>query len=725
MSEASKSAFEMLERPIQRALWDMKWRELRPIQVEGIQKVIQSRDDLIVSARTASGKTEAAFLPVLSEIFRQPDDSVQAIYVGPLKALINDQFRRLEELCERSEIPVHRWHGDVDGSKKKKLLEKPGGVLLITPESIESLFVNHSGRLSSLFAGLRFVVIDEIHALVGTERGTHLRSLLCRLTRYCQASLIRIIGLSATLGDSFPIYEKWIRPDQDNAVSLISDPGEQKTVHFKIHGYTKKGNEQELEKTSEDEASVTNDCFRHMFGQKNLIFANAKQKVEWFADSLNRKCRESGLPEQFIVHHGSLSRQIREFAESEMRGSRPLTTVCSSTLELGIDIGNVSSVGQLGPTWSVNSQVQRLGRSGRGEDEAQKMRVYIVEDELDEKTHLVHRLRTQLLQAIATTELMLEKWVEPPYVSQLDFSTLTQQILSVIVESGGIQATELFRRTVGVGAFRSVGQEQFVALVRSLADNELIEQMDQGDLILGQAGESLVDHYSFYSAFFSAIEYSVVFGSEKIGMLPAACLPQIDDNFLLAGRRWQAVQIDDNQKQITVRPASGRKALKFLGEGGEIHRRIRQEMKKVLTSGKEYSYLSSGAKKLLQEARLMAQNSGVSTKDWISLSSDESLWFTWTGTKIHRSLSLMLASKKIEVKSHDIAFEFPFGVGEAQRVISELSKQRHDSKCLAQLLPQKRMRKFDEYISVELLNDVIAADFLDVENAHLKLQSAK
>ena len=419
MADVPHTAFELLEKPIQRALWDMRWSNLRPIQVDAIHKVTQSHDDLIISARTASGKTEAAFLPILSEVFREPESSVQAIYVGPLKALINDQFRRLEELCERAAIPVHRWHGDVDGSKKKKFLDGPSGVLLITPESIESMFINRSNRLATVFRYLQYVVIDEIHSLVGTERGTHLRSLLSRIERYCSKPLTRILGLSATLGDAFPIYEKWLRPQGKNPVSLIEDPGEQKEVRFKIYGYetlAEKAAAASEDKTIEDDevTPVIQDCFEHMAGRKNLMFANSKQKVEWFADCLNVCCRKTGMPNQFLVHHGSLSREVREFTEAEMRNDRPLTIVCSSTLELGIDIGNVAAVGQLGPTWSVNSQVQRLGRSGRGEDEAQCMRVYVTEAPIDEKTPLVDRLRSRLLQSIAMTELMLEKWVEPP-----------------------------------------------------------------------------------------------------------------------------------------------------------------------------------------------------------------------------------------------------------------------------------------------------------------------
>jgi ATP-dependent Lhr-like helicase len=159
----------------------MQWTNLRPLQVDAIRYLLQTEGDAILSAATASGKTEAAFLPILSKIAAQPRDSVRVIYVGPLKALINDQFGRIEELCNHLDVPVHRWHGDVPASKKAKLVQNPGGVLLITPESLESLFINRSSALRSLFGGLEFVVVDELHSFLDNERGLHLRSLLSRL----------------------------------------------------------------------------------------------------------------------------------------------------------------------------------------------------------------------------------------------------------------------------------------------------------------------------------------------------------------------------------------------------------------------------------------------------------------------------------------------------------------------------------------------------------------
>ena len=228
------SAFQRLNPIIQEELYRMKWTNLRPIQVEAIHAILGSNKHLIISANTAGGKTEAAFLPILSEIVEDHASSVRALYVGPLKALINDQFRRLEELCEHAEIPVHKWHGDVSQSKKHQVLKSPGGVLLITPESIESLFINHPDKLDKLFSHLAYIVIDEMHAFLGTERGAQLRSLLARLTQRANHD-VRIIGLSATLGD-MASAKRWVDGlNPDNVALITSD--ENKTIRYLIKGY--------------------------------------------------------------------------------------------------------------------------------------------------------------------------------------------------------------------------------------------------------------------------------------------------------------------------------------------------------------------------------------------------------------------------------------------------------------------------------------------------------
>jgi ATP-dependent Lhr-like helicase len=450
------STDELLAEPIRHSLWRMGWDRLRPLQETAIRAILLSENDVLLAARTAAGKTEAAFLPILSRACDCPFGSVRALYVGPLKALINDQFRRLEELCEYAEIPVHRWHGDVAAEKKRRLLDHPGGVLLITPESLESLFVNKTASLNRLFHSLSFVVIDELHAVLGTERGTQLRSQLCRLTR-CSATPFRLIALSATIGD-FAAAATWMRPNSPQSVKILRDDSGEKSIRYRIHGYLKVPVPAESASPNDPErippTNFYDDIYETFRGTKNLIFANSKSIVEELTDHLNELGRSHGTGEEFLIHHGSLSREIREDTERLMQEARPHTTVCSSTLELGIDIGNVNMIGQVGPTWSASSLVQRLGRSGRRDDEAHQMRVFIAEDSPSARSDLEVRLYPSLLQSVAITELMLEKWVESPNPQPFDLSTLVQQTLSCIAETGGTTAEILNDWLIVRGAFR-------------------------------------------------------------------------------------------------------------------------------------------------------------------------------------------------------------------------------------------------------------------------------
>lgn len=700
----------------------MRWQSLRPIQEESIHAIMEGDADLIISASTASGKTEAAFLPILSKIFTAPQPSIQAMYVGPLKALINDQFRRLENLCERAKIAVHRWHGDVDGGRKKQLIQHPNGVLLITPESIESLLLNRTSKIASVFRNLEFVVIDEIHSLVGIERGTHLRSLLSRLREQTEQDF-RLTGLSATLGDAYPVYEKWMRPDGDRAVQMIKGETESKRLLYKIHGFL---SAPPVEKDkSEDEAptlpaGLSESMFSHFAGTKNLIFANSKSDVEQHADALNAQCRIDGRPEQFMVHHGSLSKESRDFTEREMQGRRPRTTVCSSTLELGIDIGSVAAVGQVDPPWSVSSLVQRLGRSGRGENEPQCMRLYITERPITAKSGLLDKLHLDLLRAAAVTELMLERpsWVEPPSIAKFDLSTFAHQILSVLAQTGGAQAARVYSSLCINGAFREISTNQFTRVFRCLAEKELVEQMPEGDLILAPKGEQMVRHYSFYSAFASGNEYSVLHRSVPVGFLPAESLPRVDDHFLLGGRRWQVVNIDDSRREVIVKRARGKKPPRFFGGGGEIHPRIRHVMKDVVCSNRGLRYLDDTATQLLAQARDTAKASSLGNTSIVSLSPTKCLWFTWTGTRIQRTLRLLADQAGLSTIDRDVAIEFEtVGKNELAEKFFSIANSKIDSVELAQRLPSKQFRKLDELISDDLLSEALAVDFIDVRGA--------
>ena len=204
---------------MQKKIWDMKWDKFTSIQDKSIPIILETTKDVILLSGTASGKTEAALLPIISYIENNAEDQLKVLYISPLKALINNQFERIEQLCEHSYIPVHKWHGDVGQSNKNKFVKKPSGILQITPESVESLFINRTEHISHLFKGLEFIVIDEIHSFINTARGVQLRSLLSRIEDYTNERA-RIVGLSATI-DNFKLVKEWVNYKDKKNVEII------------------------------------------------------------------------------------------------------------------------------------------------------------------------------------------------------------------------------------------------------------------------------------------------------------------------------------------------------------------------------------------------------------------------------------------------------------------------------------------------------------------------
>ena len=715
--------YRLLAEPIQRVLWDLKWDKLRPIQREAIKVILGSDNDLIISAQTAAGKTEAAFLPILSSISANPHASVRAIYVGPLKALINDQFRRLEELCEHAEIPVHRWHGDVSSQQKHRLLKSPSGVLLITPESLEALFVLRSNALQTLFHSLTDVVIDELHAMEGNERGNQLRSLLFRLERYCTAKP-RLVALSATLGDATRTAE-WMRPFGPEDVRLIQGDQSQKSIRYGLFAYRKPMTRRSTDQNDEsystrDDAppmKMSEELFNAFCHNTNLIFANSKADVEWYSDELNQLAKSNGQSGQFLVHHGALSKEIREHTEQMMQSGRPYTTICTSTLELGIDIGNVTAVGQIGCPGSVASLVQRLGRSGRRDEQPQIMRLCLLEEDLPVDAPLWNQLRPRLIQAIALTELMLEKWVEPPRNSSGDLSTLVQQVLSVIKETGGITASLLFDRLIRQGSFREIPETIFISVLRVLGKRDLIEQTAQGDLILGLKGEELVDDYNFYAAFASPPEYRVVQQGTPLGMLPTDKLPSVGDHLLLAGRRWRVTAIDHDRREVAVQPGRGRKAPLFAGGLGDVHDVVRQRMRDILFGSQRFPYLNDEGQQLLEESRKTAENAGLRQSDFVRLSPSKTLWFPWRGSKATETLELILRRSRLDVWHRETALEIDASPSDIQEALAATRRDFPSALMLAAFIPMKVRRKHDWLLDEDLLTWSAAVDLIDVEAA--------
>ncbi len=728
-SSFDAAAIGRLDARIQRWIWDRGWNELRDIQAEAIHTLLETGDDILIAAATASGKTEAAFLPILSRIAEHPHDGIRAIYVGPLKALINDQFARLEDLCERLEISVTKWHGDASAAGKQRAREHPAGVLLITPESLEAIFLRRPEDLTRMFAETEFVVIDELHVFLGSERGVQLASLLKRLERRTQRRPRRV-GLSATIGDP-DVAARWLNPAGTATVTTIRSAAAGAELRLQIRGIlgaAEDDEEEESEARSGEAAGGVRDApallqvARHLFATlrangNHLVFAGSRRNTEALSDRLRILCEQAHVPNEFFPHHGNLSRETREWLEQRLKeGGIPTTAVATTPLELGIVIGSVESVAQVGAPASISSLRQRIGRSGRRAGKPSVLRIYGIEHPLHADSSLFDRLRVETVQCVAAIRLLQRQWVEPPREGGLHLSTLLHQTLSVIAERGGAQAQAAFDLLGGAGPFASVAPAQYAALLKGMAAREerLIEQAPDRTLMLGPAGERLTDHYRFYAVFESLDESTLIADGKTLGTLSVRNALGPDDFVIFAGRRWKVVNVDDRARKIFVEPAPGGRVPRFEGEAAPLHDELAAEIERVYRSSEIPAYLDAQAMRHLAEGRENYAQLQLNRRPVISDDGRIHL-FPWLGTAKLDTLRLALRYAGLKVEQSRIHLS----VGDAtislvEEALGALAAKPPPAETLAFLADNLRTAKFDGFIPDELLREAFIRDRLEI-----------
>ncbi len=731
-ASAESSAFVLLDERIQKWIWQAGWSELRDAQERAVAPILDADKDVIIAAATAAGKTEAAFLPILTRVL-QADEPSCVLYVSPLKALINDQWGRLEGLCESLEIPVIPWHGDISDSKKKRFLKKPEGVLLITPESLEALLMNRGTSLSGLFSGLRYIVVDELHAFIGTERGKQLQSLLHRVEFVLKRDVPRI-GLSATLGD-MGLAAEYLRPRSNGDTELIvsKDGGQELKVLLKgyvdhppklsakdIDALQREGKSVELEDTlSRSHVSVAEQLFITLRGSNNLIFPNSRAKVELYADLLRRLCERSSLPNEFWPHHGSLSKDIREEAEAALKNKeRPASAVCTTTLELGIDIGSVKSIAQIGPAPSVASLRQRLGRSGRRKGEPAILRCYAIEPELTPDSPISDLLHEGLVQSIAQINLLAKGWFEPPLVSGLHLSTLIQQLLSAISQYGGLTAGQAWKLLCETGPFSGLSKVEFAQLLKGLGEREILVQDASGLLLYGQLGEKLANHYTFYAAFTTEEEFRLVTEGKTLGSLPISKPLEPESHIIFAGRRWRVRNVDLSAKVIEVVPDKGGKPPEFDGMGGKVHDHVREEMRRVLLSDASIPFLDQQAASLLSEARENFRRLQLDTQAAVAAGGGVRI-FPWKGDWVMDTLTLALNSRGYKVENEGLCLKLRKAeLDSVSDKLFDLSEGVFPTEAeLTGEILNKVQEKWDWLLTDDLLSRNYASHNLDMDGA--------
>lgn len=658
--------YELLSQPIKKYIRDRRWEALRPIQNAAIDHVINGGKHLILAAHTASGKTEAAFLPILTKVnFKTA--GVKVLYISPLIALINDQFGRVEELCEYLDVPVTKWHGEAKKSLKEKLLKHPSGVVLITPESLEAMLDNAPFNARHLFSSLDFIVIDEIHAFTGTDRGVQLKSILSRL-KLLNQQRFRIIGLSATLGEFTAVKKMTGEPDN----TLVLRDKSQKIMEVSFHYFPFEGSDLPNE--------LINDLYETTKNSKVLIFPNSRGRAEEIAVRLKGLSGKMNGHQYYFSHHSSVDKDLREYIEHFAKENKryPFAISCTSTLELGIDIGSVDEVVQIDSAHTVASLVQRTGRSGRKEGETSKLLFYATD-------------KWNLIQSLACLELYRQGFTEPFNPVDRPFDILAHQILAIVRQLSGCTLNDLKAQMRGNYAFDQISENQLVEIIRELLKTNQLELLGN-ELIVGVSGEKVINSRDFYSMFRVEPSFKVYYQAKAIGDIPIISLLKEDDNILLAAKIWKIKEIDYNSKKIAVIPAMDGKKPRFNGSGGEVHQRVRQEMLNILYSATIFSELDTQALKALQEIRkefqpYLIQNLEIERPVVAKIS--EIVFYTFQGTRVNQALQFMLEGLGVDsiYVEHSSSFHLKISLDEIKPILSKIRAQiAQANKMLEELL---------------------------------------
>ena len=721
---------------IQDYIYRSGWQSLRGIQEAAGKAIFSTEANVLLTASTASGKTEAAFFPILTLLDEDPPHTVGVLYIAPLKALINDQFGRLTELCEEEGILVTRWHGDASQSQKRKLLRKPRGILQITPESLESLLINKHMEIPALFGDLRFVVIDEIHSLLRGDRGLQTFCLIERLCRTAGCDPRRV-GLSATIGDP-EAAGRFLGSGSGRQTIIPQVDGEREVWRLSMeHFYNTapQADEGQLDAAETLTMEAPTDAapkaadpgvgyiFEHTRGKKCLIFTNSREECEAVCQMLRQYCEANNEPDRFLIHHGNLSVSYRESAEDEMKDDDSLLSVCATaTLELGIDIGKLERAFQIDAPFTVSGFLQRMGRTGRRGDPSE-MWFVMREDHPESRAMLPNMIPWYLIQGIALVQLYIEEhFVEPPRAGCLPYSLLYHQTMSTLASCGEMTPGELASRVLNLSCFKPVTQDDYRLLLRHLLELDHISRTENGGLILGLTGERIVNDYKFYAVFQENVEYTVRSGSEELGTIVKP--PPVGDKIAIAGRAWAVDEVDHKKRVVYCTLVKGRVPAYFGDVAGDIHTRILERMYGVLQEQKAYPYLMRHGVCRLADARDTFRKSGMESRPLVHLGGNMWALFPWLGSYAFLALERFLkirCGKRLGLKglnaSRPYYLQFTMKATEEEfyRITAEEAAKDFDPLELVYPKEVPVFEKYDEYVPEELVRKGFALGVLDVD----------
>ncbi|MGB8297553.1 MAG: DEAD/DEAH box helicase [Polyangia bacterium] len=675
------------------------WTSLRPVQELAGEAILDGKN-AVVLAPTAGGKTEAAIFPAIATLMENPPTGVGLIYIAPIKALLNNQEERLGTYADMVGLRRFVWHGDVGDAAKKRFKEEPVEILMTTPESLEVMLISPRCPTQRLFGDLRMVIIDEIHAMAGTDRGAHLMSVIERLASFSRHDIQRV-GLSATVGNPTEILG-WMQGGSKRPGEVIDPPkaAAPRQIQVCLH---------------ETIVEIAQDAAARASGKKSLFFCQSRALSETVAE------RMRGRGAEVFVHHSSVSREERREAEARFHHGTDAAIVCTSTLELGIDVGDLDLVFQANAPSTVSSFMQRMGRTGRRAGQVANTTFFCESPE-------------DVLQAVAIVELARKGWVESVPVQDRCWPVLVHQILAQALQFGAISPERCFELLARVPDFRGITPAERTHLIEHLTKEEYLFESG-GLLSMGTKAERIFGRKNFaelYAVFSSPVMYGVETETGRdLGSLDqdfADRLVEEMSSFLLAGRAWTVVRLDHKERTVVVREAPRGQKPSWGGYlpqllGFEICQQVRQ----ILVDTTDYPYLDAAARAAIATWRADLGDL-LRRSHHIAAQQDDRAVRLWTfaGGRINHTLKYaleLIGGWKAVADNFALRIE---GDGVSHATVDEaLAKMRaagfwksgETRTAIRARVPPFRLSKFQRALPPEAETEFVARSFLDFEGA--------
>lgn len=670
------------------------WTSLRPVQERSIERILDG-NNCVILAPTAGGKTEASLFPLLSQMDTADWRPTSVLYVAPIRALLNNQEARLHRLTGLLGRTAFKWHGDVSSSARTRFVRDPSDILAITPESLEAMLMSTRIPGKRLLSHVRAIIVDEVHAFAGDDRGAHLVALLERIQRLSGHDIQRV-GLSATVGDPEAIV-RWLAGSSERP-GVVVDPGGVGTPPEVQLDYVG---------ALENAAYMIDKLYP---GTRRLVFADSRKKVEELGDMLRQRDVDT------FVTHSSLAVSERTAAERAFEERDNCVIVATSALELGIDVGDLDRVIQIDAPSTVSSFLQRMGRTGRRPGTRANCTFLATSDDA-------------VLQSAGLLKLWSQGYVEPTQPNGRAVHVLAHQLLALGLQDFGVGGPDWWGWIDGAGAFADIAPAERHAVVRHMIDQDILYELE-GRLLLGSLGERLYAGANFrelYAVFSASPLLRVMHARQEVGAVDAFFLMQNADAatlaFVLGGRAWQVTHIDWRRGLCSVKPAESGRYPRWVGRPMLLSNALCQAMREVLVDEEDHPAWSKRTSEVVQGLRATHNFLDEGPAPLVA-EPDRVRWWTFAGGRANNLLAALLKEELGDkVTSNNLCVTLANDAAKSdvalRQAIGALGPQMtwERARSLAPEAARGRISKFQPCLPEPLELDLLARHLMDLEGA--------